>query len=189
MNSRATRVEQDDLGDWRLHAATRLAFDQPAAFAGGPSHKAGTPAHLVTVASSPQHRWLSFPTPNAAALALIISSGFRSAERATELWPRVTYTDVITPDGPGTSVDLNYVALLFDYFEACLAAANSSFQAVEAFANETIARVLKGTMTLDQRDGPEALSAEEIERKVSTAAQDRGGTAAGSKRSFHQGSS
>jgi len=61
------------------------------------------------------------------------------------------------------------VALLFDYFEACLAAANSSFQAVEAFANETIARVLKGTMTLDQRDGPEALSAEEIERKVSTA--------------------
>ena len=122
---------------------------------------------LITMAASPGHKLLGFATPSAAALAL--SSGFRSAERATQLWPQVTYTDVITPDGPAKSVSTEHAGILFDYFEACLASANSSFQAVEAFANETVARLLKGTMTLERKGGPEALNAEEIERKVSTA--------------------
>ena len=146
MNQQATHVEQDGLGDWRLQAATRLASDVPAAFPGGPSHKAGEPVYLVTMAASPLHKQLGFITPSAAALAL--SSGFRSAKRATDLWPQITYTDVIPPDGPGSSININDAPILFDYLEACLASANSSFAAVEAFANETIARVLKGTMTL-----------------------------------------
>jgi hypothetical protein len=166
MSRVVTRVEQDGLGDWRLQAATRLTGDVPAAFPGGPSHKAGTPVHLVTMAASPQHERLGFQTPSAAALAL--SSGFRSADRATELWPQITYTEVITPDGPGSSVHLDHAPLLFDYFEACVASANSSFQAIEAFANETIARLLKGTIPFDRRDGSKTLNAEEIERKVST---------------------
>jgi hypothetical protein len=164
MNSAETCVEQDGLGDWRLQAVIRSASDVPAAFRGGPSHKAGSILALITMAASPQYQRLGFQTPSAAALAL--SSGFRCAERAAQLWLQVRFTDVITPDGAAHSIE--NAATLFDYFEACLVAANSSFEAVEAFANETIARLLKGTMTLDRRDGPEALNAEEIERRVST---------------------
>jgi hypothetical protein len=167
MNRTATGVEQDGLGDWRLQAATRLASDVPAAFSGGPSHKAGTAVYLTTMASSPLHPRLSFLTPSAAALAL--SSGFRSAKRASELWPKITYTAVISPDGPGSSVNLHDAPILFHYLEECLASAISSFAAVEAFANEIIARDLKGTMTLDRRGSSETLNAEKIERRVSMA--------------------
>jgi len=166
MGSHKTGVEGDGLGDWRLQAATRLAADLPAAYVGGPAHKAGTALILTMMADAPGHARLAFPTPSAPALAL--SAGFRSAELAAQLWPQVTFSQTLTPEGPGEAVAAEHVGTLFAYFEACIAAANSSFQAIEAFANETIARLLTGTMELPRRNGPELMTAEQIERTVAT---------------------
>lgn len=38
----------NDLGYWRIAGATRLTADVPAAFPGGPSHKACTPVYQTT---------------------------------------------------------------------------------------------------------------------------------------------
>lgn len=161
-----TSVEEDGLGDWRLQAATRLAADLPAAYSGGPAHKAGTAVILTMMADAPGHARLAFQTPSAPALAL--SAGFRSAELAAQLWRQITFTATVRPDGRGAAVAAGDVGILFDYFEASIASANSSFQAIEAFANETIARLLRGTMELERRNGPEAMTAEQIERNVAT---------------------
>jgi putative transcriptional regulator len=159
-------AEQDGLGDWRLHSVSRLAADQPAAFPGGPSRKQGTPVYYVLLAKTPQSSNFSFHTPSATALTL--GSGFRSAERAAQLWREVTTTDTLTPDGPGLGMRPEDVSRLFDYFEECIVAAISSFQAIEAFANEPVARLLTGTMVLDRGNGPKAFDAEQIERHLST---------------------
>lgn len=112
------------------------------------------------------HPNVGFRTPSATALAL--NSAFRSAERAAALRPQIVFEAVLTPEGPGTGVQLSSQSVLFDYFEECLAAAGASFQAVEAFANETISRHLNGTVTIQRRTGPEDLDADMIQRTVST---------------------
>ena len=160
----ATAVEQDGLGDWRLQAASRIVSDVPAAHPGGPSHKAGSAIILTTIATTAQHPNLGFFTPTAAALA--ISAGFRAAGSAVSLWRQLQYQTVVTPDGPGSSV--TNIVMLFDYFEEALAAANSSFQAIESFANATIAKVLTGTMTVQRRNGLQQMNADQIQRQVST---------------------
>jgi len=159
-----TLVEQDGLGDWRIQAATRIVSDVAAAYPGGPSHKAGAVITLTTMAATPQHQNLGFITPSATALAL--SAAFRSAERAGSLWNQLQYQKLVTPDGPGKGV--SNIVVLFDYFEEALAAASLSFQAIEAFANRTIARLLTGTMLVQRRNGPQQMSAEDIERQIST---------------------
>jgi len=161
-----TRVEADGLGDWRFYAATRVAADVPPAYPGGPSHKAGSAIVLVTSVSIPNHPSLSFMTPSATALAL--DAAFNSGITAAALWPQINFKAVVTPDGPGTAIATNDAPLLFDFLSASMVAAVSSFQAIEAFANETIARHLKGKITLQRRKGPEDMDAEEIERHVST---------------------
>ena len=160
----ATYIEQDGLGDWRSQAVTRIAKDVPAAYPGGPSHKAGAVASQTTMAATGQHSNLGFITPSAT--ALLLSAGFRSAERARSLWSQVQYQSVPTPDGRGSAV--TNVVVLFDYFEEALAAANLSFQAIEAFANLTIARLLTGTIAVQRREGLKEMTAEDIERHVST---------------------
>lgn len=161
----ATAVEHDGLGDWRLQAVTRIVTDVAAAYPGGPSHKAGSVIAQTTMAATAQHPNLAFITPAAAALAL--SAGFRSAGLAISLWNKIQFQTLVTPDGLGSGV--SNIVVLFDYFEEALAAVNSSFQAIEAFANATIARSLKGTMTVQRRNGPQTLDAEQIQRQVSTA--------------------
>ena len=159
-----TSVERDGLGDWRLQAVTRIVADVPAAYPGGPSHKAGSVIALTIMGATAQHPNLGFITPSAAALAL--SASFRSAELAAAFWNKVQFRTIVTPDGLGSAV--SNMVVLFDYFEEALAAANSSFQAIEAFANETIARSLNGTMTVQRRSGPQQFDAEQIQRQVST---------------------
>jgi hypothetical protein len=161
-----TQVEQDGLGDWRLQAATRLTADVPAAYPGGPSHKAGTPLHLSTRTETAAYPNLYFLTPSATALAL--NSAFRSSERAALLWPQIAFDAVQTPHGSGTSFRPLDIRLLFDYFEECLASASASFQAIEAFANEIIGGHVKGTFTVQRPKGPEALDADAIQRRVPT---------------------
>jgi hypothetical protein len=118
------------------------------------------------MASTPQHPNLAFPPPNAAALTL--DAAFRSAAAAAGLWPQISFPPVITPHGQGAGIPTTDVTLLFDFFSGAIAAVGSSFQAIEAFANETIARNLTGTMTLKRRKRTETLTAAEIERHLST---------------------
>jgi hypothetical protein len=160
-----TRVETDGLGDWRIQAVAPLASDVPPAYPGGPSHKANsTTVVLTTRASTATHHNLFFTTPSATALAL--DGAFRAAQAAADLWPQIKFVPLVTPDGPGTGIE--NAPVLFNFFAESMAAAGSGFQAIEAFANETIVRDLKGAMTLERRRGPEELNAEEIERHVST---------------------
>lgn len=159
-----TAVEQDGLGDWRLQAASRIVADVPAAYPGGPSHKAGSKIYQTTMAATAQHPNLGFFTPSAPALAL--SAAFRSAGLAVSFWNQVQYQNMVTWNGPGNGV--SNIVVLFDYFEEALAAANSSFHGIEAFANATIARSLNGTMTVQRGSGPQQLDAEQIQRQVST---------------------
>src|SRR5216683_5828829 len=156
-NPPATQVEQDGLGDWRLQAATRLAEDLPAAYLGGPSHKAGAAVYQAISTKMAGHPNLGFRTPNATALAL--NSAFRSSEHAAVLWSQIVFETAATPGGSGKSVHLSAQPVLFDYFEECLATASASFQAIEAFANETIGRHLKSTFTIQRQKGPEDMDA------------------------------
>jgi hypothetical protein len=57
---------------------------------------------------------------------------------------------------------------LFDFFEALVATAMSSYAAVEAFCNSTIIDKAPPSLTLKRRDGDEKLTPEDVERKVST---------------------
>jgi hypothetical protein len=164
MSKETTTVEQDGLGDWRIQAASRLAHDLPAAYPGGPSHKAGAAVVLLTNSSTSGNPNLGFQTPSAT--ALVLSTGFRAAEKAALLWSQIEYRSVPTPNGLGSAV--KNVSVLFDYFEEALAAANSSFQAIEAFSNATIARLLKGTIAVPRREGNQEMDAEQIERWLST---------------------
>jgi hypothetical protein len=162
-----TRVEADGLGDWRLRAATRLMSDLPATDRGAPAHKVGSPVHLVTIATTPQHSIFSFFTPTVPALAL--NAGFRAAERAVAARSQIAHMNVLTPNGTGTAIRVEDAPLMFDYFEDAFTAAISSFQAIEAFANLIIAQHCNFPMTLTGRRGLETLSAEEIVRSRSTA--------------------
>jgi hypothetical protein len=165
-NPPATKVDRDSLGDWRLQAATRLTADLPPAYRGGPSHKVGAAVYQVTSTETAGHPNVVFTTPSAT--ALVLNSAFRSSERAAVLWPQIVFDGVLTPEGSGTSVQLSAQPVLFDYFEECLATASTSFQAIEAFANETIGRHLKGTFTIQRRKGPEDMDADTIQGTVST---------------------
>jgi hypothetical protein len=163
-NSTKTQVENDDLGDWRIQAATRLAADLPSAYPGGPSHKAGSPLYQTTRTETPVHPNLHFITPNATALA--IDAAIRSAERAAALWAKIAFAEVVTPQGRGTSAQ--DVSGLFDYFQETMACSNTSFQAIEAFANEMIGRYFKKPIILKRAKGPETFDSDQLQRHVST---------------------
>ena len=68
-------MKDDGFGDWRIQAVTTLAQDVPAAYPGGPSHKAGAPVYLVSAAKNDEHNSIGFVTPNHPALALNIALG------------------------------------------------------------------------------------------------------------------
>jgi hypothetical protein len=156
----------DGLGDWRIQAASRLAEDVPAAFPGGPSHKAGTPVHQATSTRVHQKQPIGFVTPSATALALSVA--IKASIQAKELREELTFDEVLTPDGKGRSVGFNNIAPLYDYFEYCMIAVTFSFQALETFSNHTIASRLKGTYNLRRRDGTRTVTHMELEREAST---------------------
>ena len=54
------RVQKDEFGDWRIAAVTTLAQDVPAAFPGGPAHKAGAPVYLSSFTKHPKHNVIGF---------------------------------------------------------------------------------------------------------------------------------
>lgn len=130
--------EDDGLGDWRIYAATRLAKDVPAAFPGGPSHKAGAPVYQTHLVKSKEGKYIGFLMPSTTAMALNIAVS--ASRRAKELRGKLEYKDVLTPHGAGKSVKDETTSILFDFFEQCMISVTFSFQALEVFSNYTNAR-------------------------------------------------
>jgi len=160
-------MKDDGLGDWRIQAVSRLAIDLPAEFPGGPSHKAGTPVHQSTSIRNSENQLVGFVTPSATASALSIA--MKASIQAKELYEKLVFDDVITPDGKGISVNFRNVGPLFDYFEYCMITVTFSFQALETFCNRTIADKVEGTYNLQRRDGTKkTVAAIELEREAST---------------------
>jgi len=159
-------MQDDALGDWRIQAAARLAKDVPPAYAGGPSHKTGTPVHLSTATRNSRNQPVGFVTPSATALALSIAMA--TSVEAERLNSQLIFKEVITPEGKGKSVGYKDVGPLFDYFEYCMMAVTFSFQALETFCNHTIANELKGNFSLQRRKEVKTFTSLELEREVST---------------------
>lgn len=159
-------VEQDGLGDWRISVVTTLTSDIPPAYPGGPSHKAGAPVYLSSLALDPEHNAIGFITPSPTAMAL--NAAIRSAVRATDLRKTLALTDTVTPIGSGKNVVTENLPHLYDFFEHSMTSVICSFQALEMFSNEMIARHCTTPYHLKRRDSTMVLDGEKLERIAST---------------------
>ena len=159
-------IENDGLGDWRSAAVVRLAHDIPAAFPGGPAHKAGAVGRVVAMVDVKGVNYLAFDLPSATSLAL--SAASRAGARATTLRAQLQTADVFGPEGYGKSVSQSSIPTLFDYFQESVVAAVFAFLAIESFSNLIISQKLIGTFQLERRNGPEHLTAQQVERRIST---------------------
>jgi len=156
----------DGRGDWRLAGVERLAHDVPAAYPGGPSHKAGSLIVLASLASTADGP-VSFPVPSPVGMALQVA--MTSANLAHELKARFRFETAPSPKGSARSVAGDQEAALFDFFQHCMVAATFSFQSVESFANFVIANRVKSTMAIDRDGDPKEYDALGLQRHVSTA--------------------
>ncbi len=156
----------DDLGDWRIAAASRLAKDLPAAFPGGPSHKVGTAVYQSELVKTPTGEYLGFLTPSATAMAFSIA--LTASTNARKLYATLTYDSVLTPHGRGKSISNERTGELFNFFEQCMIAVTFSFQALEVFANHSISRNLKESMEVKRRKKKVLLGPRELESQLST---------------------
>jgi hypothetical protein len=154
--------------DWRVRVLTRLASDFPSAYPGGPSHRAGALVVQETPGRDATGKNVGFITPSAIALAL--SLAMKAAENARILRQQVEESEVVSPFGPSSSVTPESTPALYDYLEQCMTAVTFSFQALEAYCNETISDKLTGTFALSRDKGRRRLelSADELERVAST---------------------
>jgi hypothetical protein len=159
-------MNDDDFGDWRIAVVTALLNDLPAAFPGGPAHKAGTPVYLSSLTRDREYNAIGFITPSPTALAL--NAAFRSALRAKKLRNTLALTDTLTPLGSGKQVANENLPHLYDFFEHSMIAVTCSFQSVEMFCNETIAQRPQSNFGLTRGKDVLTLSGIELERKAST---------------------
>lgn len=159
--------DKDGLGDWRIQAVLTISEDIPAAYLGGPSHKAGTPGYLVSVAKHREHRYLGFVTPNPTALALDVA--YDASVKATKLRTSLALMDIVGPNGRGKQVTGENLPHLYDFFENCMMAVTFSFQSLETFANLIIALELEDKKIKIKRKGEFVeYSSENAERNLST---------------------
>jgi hypothetical protein len=159
-------VEQDGLGDWRIAVVTTLTSDVPPAYPGGPSHKAGAPAYVASMAPDPEHNAIGFVTPSPTAMAL--NAAIKSAVNAVDLRRTLALTDTVTPIGSGKNVANENLPHLYDFFENCMTSVICSFQALEMFSNELIAQHCAVPYHLKRRDKTMVLDSEKLERIAST---------------------
>jgi hypothetical protein len=156
-------MENDLFGDWRISAVLTLGKDISSAFPGGPSHKAGAPIYLSHSAKTGKNGVTGFITPDASALAL--NNSFQSAEKAMSIKKKISYKDIITPWGKGTSVTEETTSDLYDYFENFMITVIFSFLAVEAYANALISYDPNAFFNIG---GKKQMRAYEIEKCLST---------------------
>ena len=152
--------------DVRCHATARLKTDLPAAYTGGPSHKAGTIIYSATLTRDSKGKLIGFLRPSPVALSLNIA--IKESKKAIKLRQTIAFQDNVTPHGPGKGVATENSPHLFDYFECCMVAVAFSFQALEVFCNDIIARNVKGTYKLQRRNGMADFSVDDLQRYPST---------------------
>jgi hypothetical protein len=133
---------QDDAIDWRARAVTTLAKDVPAAYPGGPSHRAGARVVLVTSVKSADPGGTSFTTPSGAALALSIA--IKAFDAAVVAKGQLGFVEIVTPRGPGKAIADERIPAFFDFLEQCMIMVTFSFQALEAYCNQIIDERLDG---------------------------------------------
>ena len=158
--------EDDNFGDWRIAAVTTLAKDVPAAFPGGPSHKAGAALFQSSFEKHPEFGFLGFITPNPSALSL--NMAFKAASNAKRIKKTIAYSDAISPEGKAKQVVNENHAHLYDFFEECMGSVTFSYQAIEVYANREIIRNAKSTISLKRGKKHLTLSPQEAERRLST---------------------
>jgi hypothetical protein len=159
--------QNEELGDWRIEQVGRLVNDLPAAYPGGPSHKAGSPIYpKPTLVRHPVHNVISFVTANPTALALSIA--VRAADEAQRLRRTLAFIDTATHLGGGKGVANENLTHLYDYFEHFMTAVTFSFQALETFSNWVISNSLKTNFQLERRGEMVEFTPMELERVAST---------------------
>jgi hypothetical protein len=146
----------DELGDWRLAVAVRVSRE------GSPPE--GEIAWKMTATTDRVFGSVMFPTPSPVALPL-------SVALSSALKARLARNDVSFPkamaDG-SRAAEGPQVAALYNYLEASMVAAIFSFQALEAFCNQAIARQVTEPFPIKQRKKERRLTAEQLERSLST---------------------
>lgn len=159
-------MNDDGLGDWRHWAVATLAKDMPPAYPGGPSHKTGARVFLTTVAREARGELVGFTMPSPTALALSIS--IQAAKKADILRGEITFQKQTSPYGAARGVPADQATRLYDFFEQCMITVTFSFNALEVFCNQTVADELKETYTRSSRRGQQELTAERVQRELST---------------------
>lgn len=160
-------IEEDDgLGDWRIAAVGKLAKDLPAAYPGGPSHKAGAAVYQSNFEKHPEFGYLGFITPNPSALSLHMA--FKAAARAKRIQKTIAYSDAVSPEGKSKQVVNENHTHLYDFFEECMGSITFSYQAIEVYANRELIRNAKSTISIKRGKKHLILTPQEAERQLST---------------------
>lgn len=148
------------LGDWRcakptwVTALDGVAVPEPVA------------AHQVTWLNT-EWQETSFITPSATALHL--NSAWRSAGVAARLKPRIAWNRAtVAPGRTSVQSGIEGADVVFDYFEAAMSSAMSSFAAIEAFCNSVIVDRSTQPLKLKRRKVLVEMTPEEVEREVTT---------------------
>jgi hypothetical protein len=146
--------------DWRYATVARVKGNQVIY---GQLAKDRTLLWLTTVTEYGRAARVSFPTPSPVALAFSVA--IESARAAMAMKSLVVFEG----SNPGSrSVATTSIPTLYSYFEQAMTAAVFSFQCLEAYANQTIARVVTTPMEVLRRKRVETLGPEDIERYLST---------------------
>ena len=151
-----------ELGDWRLMktgwvtGADGQQWDQPRAFRGSTWH--------APIGGNE----FSFPTPSAASLHL--NAAWKSARRAQAIKERLAIDVFMNEAGHYVmQAAEESTAALFDYFEEMIGVAFGSFGAIEAYCNQLVVELAKGSVALKRKKGAVvSLTPEEAERQAST---------------------
>lgn len=133
--------------DWRIWGVTFLAKDVPAAYPGGPSHKAGDPVFPSSLTRTASKDLIGFIQPRPAALAIHIA--IESSLKAVSFRNTLALQSIVTPHGMGKQVVIENHPMLYDYFEYCMIAVAFSAQSLDTFCNETIENYLTGTIPIN----------------------------------------
>lgn len=145
--------------DWRFAAVGRVKGDQRLWDA---EVKDGSLLWQATLTPNAELGMVSFPTPHPAALAFNLA--FEAARASTAMWSKVSFEG----RKGRVSIARSSIPALFAYFEQAMAAAVFSFQVIEVYSNQTIARLAKFPMTVSRRKVEVTLSPAELERQLST---------------------
>jgi hypothetical protein len=132
--------------------------------------EAGAYIETVEIGRSHSKALVEFPRPSAAGMAL--KTARLASVEAMRLQPRIQWESGYWHGEPMLLVTQDSKSILFDYFEHCLVAIVSSFQAVESYANLTIDYEVKTSYPWvtkkNQGYGVTNHSVEELQRWLST---------------------